>query len=92
MSRHPLDICGERIIAMSEQVDCLIVGAGPTGLTLGVGLRRAGKSVLIVEKHKTPLDFSKAILLNSESLASVWYIDRWNFFSCKWQGCLLWSV
>jgi len=60
------------IIAMSEQVDCLIVGAGPTGLALGVGLRSAGKSVLIVEKHAEPLDFSKAILLNSESLLALY--------------------
>eukprot|EP01032_Pedospumella_encystans_P013173 gene13173-15183_t len=55
----------------SEQVDCLIVGAGPTGLALGVGLMRSGKSVLIVEKHEEALDFSRAILLNSEVLTAL---------------------
>lgn len=54
-----------------EHVDCLIVGAGPSGLTLGVGLVKAGKSVLIVEKHEAQLGFSKAILVNSETLTAL---------------------
>lgn len=35
---------------MSEQFDIIIVGGGPAGLTAAVYARRAGKSVLILEK------------------------------------------
>lgn len=49
-------------------VDALIVGGGPTGLTLGIALLHQGKSVLIVDKHLEGLEFSRAILINSESL------------------------
>ncbi|WP_327401760.1 FAD-dependent oxidoreductase [Streptomyces sp. NBC_01288] len=35
---------------MAEQVDVLIVGAGPTGLTLGIDLARRGVDALVVEK------------------------------------------
>ena len=49
-------------------VDALIVGAGPTGLTLGICLLKQGKSVLIAEKHVSGINFSRAILINSETL------------------------
>lgn len=54
-----------------REVDCLIIGAGPTGLTLGIGLLRQGKTVLIAEKHTTGLGFSKAILVSSDSLKAL---------------------
>ena len=54
-----------------REVDCLIIGAGPTGLTLGIGLLRLGKTVLIVEKHRAGLGFSKAILVSSDSLQAL---------------------
>lgn len=53
---------------MIKSIDCLIIGAGPSGLTLGIGLLRLKKTVLIVEKHETQLTFSKAILVNTETL------------------------
>ena len=49
-------------------VDTLIIGCGPTGLTLGIALLKQGKSVLIVDKHSNGMDFSRAILINSETL------------------------
>lgn len=52
-------------------IDCLVIGAGPSGLTLGISLLRAGKTVLIVEKHDTRLPFSKAIVVNSKSLSDL---------------------
>ncbi|MFM9835378.1 MAG: FAD-dependent oxidoreductase [Methylophilaceae bacterium] len=52
-------------------IEALIVGAGPTGLTLGICLLRQGKSVLIVEKHETSLNFSRAILVNSDTLEAL---------------------
>lgn len=57
---------------MSETtVDCLIIGGGPTGLTLGIGLLRSGKSVVIAEKHLTGLGYSKAILVSTDSLKAL---------------------
>lgn len=53
---------------MKSDVDCLIIGGGPTGLTLGIGLVKAGKSCIIAEKHLTSLGFSRALLVSSDSL------------------------
>ena len=36
---------------MSEQFDVIIVGGGPAGLTAAIYARRAGKSVLLLEKE-----------------------------------------
>src|SRR5437867_234642 len=35
----------------ARQTDVLVIGAGPAGLALGVGLRRRGLSFQILEKH-----------------------------------------
>ncbi len=56
---------------MTRQVDALIIGAGPTGLTLGLCLLKQGMSVLIAEKHLHGLDFSRAILINSDTLRAL---------------------
>lgn len=56
---------------MTHQVDALIIGAGPTGLSLGLGLIKQGKSVLIAEKHLHGLDFSRAILINADTLRAL---------------------
>ena len=39
---------------MSEHFDIIIVGGGPAGLTAAVYARRAGKSVLLLEKAGIP--------------------------------------
>jgi len=49
----------------------LIIGAGPTGLTLGLHLLKHGKSVLIVDKHQHQLVYSRANLINSDALAAL---------------------
>jgi len=41
-------------MASKTPVDCVIVGAGPTGLTLALELSRAGKSVLIFDRSAGP--------------------------------------
>jgi anaerobic glycerol-3-phosphate dehydrogenase len=51
-----------------ETTNCLIIGGGPTGLTLGISLLQQGKSVIIIEKRKTSIEYSRAVLVNSETL------------------------
>lgn len=41
-----------------KQYDCIIIGSGIAGLALGAMLSRAGKKVLLLEKHYTPGGFT----------------------------------
>lgn len=56
---------------MTIAIDCdvLIVGAGPTGMSAAIALHDAGYKVMIIDKHETGLVFSRAILVNSHTLA-----------------------
>src|SRR6266436_8753395 len=47
--------------AMRGPVDVpvLIVGGGPVGLLLAVGLRHFGVDCMVIEKHASTLDFAK---------------------------------
>ncbi|HUX22609.1 MAG TPA: FAD-dependent monooxygenase, partial [Spirochaetia bacterium] len=53
---------------MSNTIDVLIVGAGPTGLLLGSILAGSGCSVRIIDKLQTPLRISKASGIMPRSL------------------------
>jgi 2-polyprenyl-6-methoxyphenol hydroxylase-like FAD-dependent oxidoreductase len=44
---------------MLVEVPVLVVGGGPVGLLMAVGLRHFGIDCLVVEKHATTLDFPK---------------------------------
>jgi glycine/D-amino acid oxidase-like deaminating enzyme len=55
----------------SEQIEVLIVGAGPTGLALAYQLRRLGVSFRIIEKNPTPSTTSKAIGLQYRVLQAT---------------------
>ena len=52
---------GVVVSAMREPADVpvLIVGAGPIGLLMAVGLRHFGVDCMVVEKHASTLDFPK---------------------------------
>ena len=52
----------------SEAVSVVIVGAGPTGLTVGNLLGMAGIDTLIVERNASLSDYPKAISLDDEGL------------------------
>ena len=61
------------------QTNVLVVGAGPTGLTMALQALRAGLSVRVVDKASGPSKFSKAIGLQyrvSEVLAHLGLADR----------------
>jgi hypothetical protein len=51
--------------------DALIIGAGPTGLTLGIALLLQGRRVLVIDKHLSGLSYSRAILINGETLQAL---------------------
>ena len=49
----------------------LIVGAGPTGLSLAITLRRYGIPVRIIDRNAQPTSVSKALALWSASLEAL---------------------
>lgn len=44
----------------THETDVIIVGAGPTGLTLALGLARAGRRVVVLEKDAATAEHSRA--------------------------------
>ena len=42
-----------------QVVEVLIVGGGPVGLGMAIGLRRLGVDCMVVERHPSTLDFPK---------------------------------
>jgi len=46
-----------------EDAPVLIVGAGPTGLLLAVELRRRGVAANVIDKHRAPLAWDRATIM-----------------------------
>lgn len=53
---------------MSTETDVLVVGAGPTGLTLATQLRRYGARVEIIDANPTRSETSKALAVHARTL------------------------
>ncbi|MBN8613749.1 MAG: FAD-dependent monooxygenase [Deltaproteobacteria bacterium] len=51
-----------------KNVDVLIVGAGPTGLTLACDLRRRGLDALVIDDNAAPNDTSRALGVHARTL------------------------
>lgn len=79
---------------MSEQTDVLVVGAGPTGLTLACELLRHGLSVRIIDEAEGPTTVSKAIVVHArtlETFRSMGCADDLIARGQKLHGATLWS-
>ncbi|BBY82701.1 bifunctional 3-(3-hydroxy-phenyl)propionate/3-hydroxycinnamic acid hydroxylase [Mycolicibacterium pulveris] len=64
---------------MTEQVDVVIVGAGPSGLTLANILGLQGVRTLVVEERDTLIDYPRGVGLDDEALRtfqSIGLVDR----------------
>jgi 2-polyprenyl-6-methoxyphenol hydroxylase-like FAD-dependent oxidoreductase len=52
----------------AHDADVLIVGAGPTGLTLGLALRRAGLSAIVIDQLEAGQNTSRAAVIHAHTL------------------------
>ncbi len=52
----------------TEQPQVLIVGAGPTGLTLGINVQRAGVPCRVIERLAAPRPHSRGLCLHTRTL------------------------
>lgn len=55
-------------VTQSFDTDVLIVGAGPTGLTLGLALRRAGLSAILIDQLESGQNTSRAAVIHAHTL------------------------
>ena len=55
-------------VGTSLEVPVLVVGGGPVGLLMAVGLRRGGVDCLVIEKHGSTLDFPKGRRVNTRTV------------------------
>jgi 2-polyprenyl-6-methoxyphenol hydroxylase-like FAD-dependent oxidoreductase len=58
-------------MTISLDCDVLIAGAGPTGMSAAIALHDFGFKVMIIDRHESGLDFSRAILVNSSALRAL---------------------
>jgi 2-polyprenyl-6-methoxyphenol hydroxylase-like FAD-dependent oxidoreductase len=58
-------------MSQGKKADVLIVGAGPTGLSLAITLRRWGIAVRLIDRAAQPTAVSKALALWSASLEAL---------------------
>lgn len=66
-------------LAEQEKAPVLIVGAGPTGLTLALQLKAQGLTPIVIEKQKAGQYASKAIALHGRTLE---ILDRLDLTDC----------
>ena len=62
----------------TDATPVLIVGAGPVGLCMAIGLRRRGIDCTVVERHPSTLDFPKGRLVSVRSMEILreWGLER----------------
>lgn len=79
---------------MSDAIDVLVVGAGPTGLTLACELLRHGLTVKVIDEAPEATQFSKAIAVHARTLEVFRSMDCADALISKGQklhGATMWS-
>ena len=61
--------------ALPSRTPVLIVGAGPTGLTLAIALRRQGVECLLIDRLREPLPWSRALGMHARTLEILDALD-----------------
>jgi hypothetical protein len=59
---------GPGLIERTHETDVLVVGAGPTGLTAGIELRRGGVRCRVVDQLAEPMPYAKAVGVQPRTL------------------------
>lgn len=57
--------------SLPSEIDILVVGSGPTGLTAANLAATYGASVLIVDRNPAPLDLPRAVVIDDEGCRTV---------------------
>jgi 2-polyprenyl-6-methoxyphenol hydroxylase-like FAD-dependent oxidoreductase len=68
LTAEPSTMTSNRAMQLPAQTDVLIVGAGPSGLTLGAELQRRGIRVLIVDRLAAGANTSRAAAIHAHTL------------------------
>ncbi len=60
-----------------QEVEVLVVGGGPVGLGMAIGLRRLGVGCMVVERHPSTLDFprGRGITVRTMEIFRQWGLD-----------------
>src|SRR5438128_3718472 len=69
----------EKNISKKSEIDVLVVGAGPTGLTMACELLRHGIPCRVIDKAATPASTSRALGIQArtlETFAGMGIIDK----------------
>ncbi|GHB40043.1 hypothetical protein GCM10007094_31660 [Pseudovibrio japonicus] len=61
--------------AINSETDVLIVGAGPTGLTLAIELARRGVSFELIDRKPTANRKSASVALKARTMEILWNLD-----------------
>ncbi len=76
----------------TSQLDVLIIGAGPVGLTLALACARQGLTFRIIEKLASPSPYSKALVVwpgTLEALAGLGVVESFLAAGMQFEGLVL---
>jgi putative polyketide hydroxylase len=65
-------------VRTGQEVEVLVVGGGPVGLGMAIGLRRLGVGCMVVERHPSTLDFprGRGITVRTMEIFRQWDLEH----------------